>query len=254
MRFASLGSGSSGNCTLIQSGDTILMLDCGFACKETVRRLARLTILPEQISAILVTHEHNDHFSGVGVFSRKFNAPVWMNYGTLQQHKKIGRIDRLKLFNSFTTFNINNFTLYPCVVPHDAREAVQFVFQANNKRLGIFTDLGHITPLIVQHLKNLDALMIEANHDLDMLWQGSYMPVLKKRVASDYGHLNNYQAAQLVKETNTDKCQHLIAGHLSQENNSPEKALQAFIQVLEQLPPAFEIAHQDSGFQWKQIN
>jgi len=226
------------------------MLDCGFSCKETVKRLERLDIKPEDISAIVVTHEHNDHISGVGVFSRKFNVPVWMNYGTYQQ-KKQGNIKELTIFNSFQSFRVGDITLKPFVVPHDSREAVQFVFEVMGKRLAVLTDLGYVTPYIMQQLEDIDALVIEANHDLNLLQQGSYALSLKQRVSGNYGHLNNEQAAHVVNQLNCSKYQHLIAAHLSQENNSIERTLATFKQLVSSLPEKFEIANQDGGFNWK---
>jgi len=255
VRFASLGSGSSGNATLIQSQDTTIMLDCGFSCKETVKRLERLDINPEQIDAIVVTHEHNDHISGVGVFSRKYKTPVWMNYGTslFLRQKKLGDLAALNLFNSHQNFHIKNLNLQPFPVPHDAREAVQFIFSGNNKRLAIVTDLGHITPHTINQLSALNALILESNHDLTLLRNGTYRDSLKRRVGGNYGHLNNHQAADLLRHIDITSIQHLIAAHLSTENNTPEHAISAFKDVLGTLPEWFHVAQQDSGFSWKEI-
>jgi phosphoribosyl 1,2-cyclic phosphodiesterase len=228
------------------------MLDCGFSCKETVNRLQRLDIDPTMVDAIVVTHEHNDHLSGVGTFSRKFNVPVWMNYGTFRA-RNIGVLYELNLFNSQQSFTINDLQLKPFIVPHDSREAVQFVFSHNNKHLGIVTDLGHISPHVLSFLGNLDALVIESNHDIDMLWSGSYRHSLKQRVSGDYGHLSNHQAAELVKRLDIRSLQFLIAAHLSDENNSVERTIATFTQVLNKLPDQFEIADQSGGFTWKII-
>jgi len=252
MRFASLGSGSAGNATLIQSEETTIMLDCGFSCKETVKRLQRLDVSPEDIDAIVVTHEHNDHISGVGVFSRKYKTPVWMNYGTSRQ-KKLGNLAALNLFNSHQQFQINTIQLQPFPVPHDAREAVQFIFSSRNKRLAVVTDLGHITQHTISQLTNLNAIILESNHDLTLLRNGKYRDSLKRRVAGNYGHLNNYQAAELIKHIDTSSIQHLVAAHLSQENNTPEHAINAFREVLGELPESFYVAEQDDGFDWKKI-
>lgn len=252
MRFASIGSGSAGNATLIQTQETTIMLDCGFSCKETLKRLAVLEVEPENIDAIVVTHEHNDHISGVGVFSRRFNTPVWMNYGTAQQ-KKLGKIAELNIFDSHLSFHIKDLQLDPFPVPHDAREAVQFIFNHNRKRLAVLTDLGHITEHIVQQLTDLDALILESNHDLQLLQNGSYRPSLKRRVAGNYGHLNNHQAAELIQHINTSSLQFLIAAHLSQENNTPQHAIDAFKAVLGELPDWFHVADQEGGFGWKEI-
>ncbi|MFK5894055.1 MAG: MBL fold metallo-hydrolase [Pseudomonadota bacterium] len=252
MRFSSLGSGSSGNATLIQTDQTLVMLDCGFSCKETVNRLQRLDINPALVDAIVVTHEHNDHLSGVGTFSRKFKVPVWMNSGTFRA-RDIGALFQLNVFNSHQPFIINELQLQPFIVPHDSREAVQFVFSYKNKNLAVVTDLGHISPHVLSFLVNLDALVIEANHDFDMLWTGSYRRNLKQRVSGDYGHLSNHQAAELVKHIDVSSLQYIIAAHLSDENNSPEKVIATFTQILNKLPEQFEIANQSGGFGWKNI-
>jgi phosphoribosyl 1,2-cyclic phosphodiesterase len=252
LRFASLGSGSSGNATLIGTKQSLIMLDCGFSCKETVSRLQRLNVDPKTIDAIVVTHEHNDHLSGVGTFSRKFNVPVWINYGTFRA-RNIGQLFSLNIFNSHQSFVIKDLQLKPFIVPHDSRESVQFIFSANNKKLAILTDLGHISPYVLSLLKNLHALVIEANHDYDMLWSGSYRHSLKQRVSGKYGHLSNQQAAELVKCLDLNSLQCLIAAHLSSENNTPEKTLATFSQVLNKLPQQFEIANQAGGFGWKHI-
>ena len=231
------------------------MLDCGFSCKETVKRLERLEINPEQIDAIVVTHEHNDHISGVGVFTRKYKTPVWMNYGTMlrSRQKKLGEITFLNVFNSHQDFHIKGMRLQPFPVPHDAREAVQFVFTSNNKRLAIVTDLGHITQHTIGQLSALDALILEANHDLQLLQNGSYRDSLKRRVGGNYGHLNNHQAADLLKTIDLSSMQHLIAAHLSTENNTPQHAIDAFRNVLGKLPDWFQVAEQETGFGWKKI-
>jgi len=171
------------------------MLDCGFSCKETINRLQRLEVAPEKVDAIVVTHEHNDHFSGVGTFSRKFDVPVWINYGTYRA-KNIGKLSQLNLFNSQQDFTIKDLQLKPFIVPHDSREAVQFIFSSNNKKLAILTDLGHVTPHILTLLNNLHALVIEANHDFDMLWSGSYRHSLKQRVSGNYGFLTTKTTVQ----------------------------------------------------------
>ncbi len=253
MRFASLGSGSSGNATIIQIENTTVLLDCGFSCKETVSRLQRLQIDPNSITAIIVTHEHNDHISGVGAFSRKFNVPVWMNYGTYRS-KKIGKLTELNLFNPHQDFYINELQLTPIIVPHDAKEAVQFIFSYQHKKLAIMTDLGSITHHIRRSLTNIDAIIVEANHDYEMLWSGSYQQNLKYRVSGNYGHLNNEQSAQLISQLDTSALQYLIAGHLSGENNSVDKVKNTFLKILGELPKQFETVNQSEGFSWKFID
>jgi len=252
IRFASLGSGSSGNALLIQSGDTIVMLDCGFSCKETVKRLNLLNVDPKDIDAIVVTHEHQDHLGGVGVFSRRYKTPVWMSYGTARV-ERVGELHQTHILSLHQTFEIGELSLKPFPVPHDANEPVQFVFCAKNKSLGVFTDAGHVTPHIRSVLSELDALVIESNHDLELLNNGSYSPSLKKRVAGPYGHLNNHQAAELAFAIHHNNLQHLITAHLSEENNTPEHVKATFLEFFKSMPEGFEISTQAGGFDWRRI-
>jgi phosphoribosyl 1,2-cyclic phosphodiesterase len=252
-RFASLGSGSSGNAMLIQSGETTVMLDCGFSCKETVKRLNLLNVDPGDIDAIVVTHEHHDHLGGVGVFSRRYKTPVWMSYGTAQV-ERIGKCHQTHILSLHQTFDIGELSLEPFPVPHDANEPVQFVFCANKKKLGIFTDAGHVTAHIRTVLSELDALVIESNHDLELLNNGSYSPSLKKRVAGPYGHLNNHQAAKLAFDIHHNNLQHLITAHLSKQNNTPGHVEETFLKFFSSLPEGFEISTQEVGFDWRSLD
>lgn len=253
IRFASLGSGSSGNAMLIQSGGTTVMLDCGFSCKETIKRLQLLNVAPQDIDAIVVTHEHHDHLGGVGVFSRRYKTPVWMSYGTARV-ERVGTLYQTQMINLYQSFDIGELSLEPFPVPHDANEPVQFVFSANNQRLGVFTDAGHVTPHIRSALSELDALVIESNHDLDLLNNGSYSPSLKKRVAGPYGHLNNHQAAELAFDIHHHNLQHLITAHLSEQNNTPQRVEETFLEFFSSQPEGFEISTQAGGFDWRSID
>ncbi len=253
IRFASLGSGSSGNAMLVQSGETTVMLDCGFSCKETAKRLQLLNVAPETIDAIVVTHEHQDHLGGVGVFSRRYKTPVWMSYGTAQV-ERIGQLYQQHILNPHQSVLIKDLRLEPFTVPHDANEPVQYVFTAGAKRLGIFTDAGHVTPHIRTMLAELDALVIESNHDLEMLKNGPYSPSLKRRVAGPYGHLNNHQSAELSYSVQHSNLQHLITAHLSRENNTPGHVEKTYLEFFSFLPDSFEISTQDGGFDWRTID
>jgi phosphoribosyl 1,2-cyclic phosphodiesterase len=208
VRFASLGSGSRGNGTLVQADATLVLVDCGFSLRETESRLQRLGVSGEDLSAILVTHEHSDHCSGVARLSRKYAIPVHLSRGTWAS----GRCDgasSVEYFHSEAPFSIGALTVAPIAVPHDAREPCQFVFQANGKTLGVLTDLGSITPAVSAHYRACHGLLLECNHDSQLLREGSYPPHLKKRVGGDWGHLNNHQAAQLLEQLQLDGLQHL---------------------------------------------
>lgn len=252
MRFASLGSGSRGNGTLLEVKDTLVLLDNGFTITQTEQRLARLGKSPEDLSAIIVTHEHGDHIKGVGPFARRHNTPVWMTPGT-GRADRVGKLDNLQFFNSHECFSVGDVELNPFPVPHDAQEPVQFVFGDGDKRLGVLTDVGCWTPHIESQLSNCDSLILECNHDSQMLQSGSYPPSLKRRVGGVYGHLSNRQAADLLGRLDNSRLQHLVAAHLSDENNQPELARNALAEVMGCEPNWISVADQDQGLDWREI-
>jgi phosphoribosyl 1,2-cyclic phosphodiesterase len=177
MQFASLGSGSAGNCMVVQAATTKVLLDCGFGVKETLLRLQKLDIAPEQISGILVTHEHDDHAKGAFKLAAKFNIPVWLTHGTLKMCERyipenVPVVTRI--IDSHTQFSIDALEITPYPVPHDAREPTQFVFSDGQHKLGVLTDAGSATQHIEQVLSGCDALVLECNHDLNMLEIGPY--------------------------------------------------------------------------------
>lgn len=249
MRMASLGSGSRGNATLVESDATCLLIDLGFSVKETVRRLTRLNRSPEDISAILVTHEHADHIGGVAQFARKFDIPVYMTPGT-HSAMKSGNVPTLKRVNCHRQFRVGDINVEPVPVPHDAREPCQYLLSCAGKRVGILTDLGHITPFVEMQYSRCDALLLECNHDPQMLIDGPYSWPLKKRVGGEHGHLSNDQAAGLLKTMELSSLQHLVLSHISQQNNLPELATQSLRPVLEDWGGTLHVANQDEGFGW----
>ena len=253
MRFASLGSGSKGNATLVEVGATRILVDCGFSCVETEKRLARLSLEPGDLSAILVTHEHGDHISGVARLSRRYQLPVWMTAGTEAVHKG-GEVAAWQCFNGHENFSIGELHIEPFPVPHDAREPCQFVFSDGERRLGLLTDVGSITSHIVQALLNLDAIILECNHDPDMLSNGPYPPVLKQRVGGPFGHLSNQQAAELLARIDTDHLQHLVIAHLSEKNNEPELPRALLSEVLGCRAEEILVADQPDGMSWLSLN
>ncbi len=254
MRFASLGSGSQGNALVLEVGNTRLLLDCGFSVGETAARLARLELEPGDLDAVVVTHEHDDHIGGVARLARTHDLPVYLTYGTLSALGSacLG-IAEITTIDSHAPFSIGDVEVRPYPVPHDAREPAQFVFGDGAKRLGVLTDTGSSTPHIEAMLSGLDALVLECNHDLDLLMSGSYPPSLKRRIASRFGHLDNGTAAQLLASVDCSRLQHLIAAHLSQQNNTPELARTAAAQALNCAPEWIGIASQDEGFGWREI-
>lgn len=254
MRFASLGSGSEGNALVVEAGCSRVLLDCGFSATETVRRLARLDLEPAAIDAILVTHEHADHVGGVARFSRKFGIPVYLTYGTYAATVAgTGDLSDVTIIDSHTPFAVGDVEIFPYPVPHDAREPAQFVFGDGALRLGVLTDAGSSTPHIEATLSGLDALVIECNHDRDLLLGGSYPEHLKRRIAGRYGHLDNGQAAQIVAAIDRQSLQHVVAAHLSQRNNRPELACAALAGALGCAPEWIGVASQDDGFGWRML-
>ena len=253
MRFASLGSGSRGNATLIQAGSTCLLLDCGFSVRELEKRCERLQLDTGQIDAVLVTHEHADHVKGLGALARKCGMTVWMTHGTWR-NLRCGDIPDLQLFGSHTSdFAIGDIRVTPYPVPHDAREPVQYTFSFQQNTIGILTDAGSITPHLVATLDGVDALMVECNHDMDMLRNGPYPPRLQARVGGDYGHLSNQQAAQLLSMIDLSLLQYLVIGHISEKNNTPELALGAVLEHASDLENRITMLKQDGGSGWFQL-
>jgi phosphoribosyl 1,2-cyclic phosphodiesterase len=255
MRFASLGSGSEGNALVVEVGATRVMVDCGFGLRETVRRLARKGLTPDAIDAIVITHEHGDHIGGAAAFARKYGMPVWLTRGTLTVFRnQYDKLPEVRNIDSHAAFAIGDIEIQPFPVPHDAREPVQFVFGDGTHRLGLLTDVGATTPHIEAMLTRCDALVLECNHDASLLQQSGYPPGLKRRIAGQYGHLDNHAAAHLLSRLDNSCLQHLIAAHLSRQNNTPELALQALTSVLSNPPAGLTHATQEDGFDWRELN
>jgi phosphoribosyl 1,2-cyclic phosphodiesterase len=266
MRFASLGSGSAGNCMVIEQASTRLLLDCGFGLNEVVKRLQKLHLEPEKITGILVTHEHDDHAKGAFKFAAKYGIPVWLSHGTFQMCERYlpsKMTERflpentnvmLNVIDSHNKFSIEQIEITPYPVPHDAREPTQFAFTDGNHKLGVLTDAGSTTPHIEQVLSYCDALVLECNHDLHMLENGPYAWPLKKRVGSRLGHLDNESAALLLAKLDNSKLKHIIAAHLSAKNNKPVLAKQALSRVLNCEADWVGIADQAEGFAWRSFN
>ncbi len=252
LQFASLGSGSKGNATLVRAADTLVMIDCGFSLRETVRRLELLGVSPQQLDAILVTHEHSDHCSGVAALSRKFSIPVYLTHGTLGAGRCDNSFD-VQHFTLHDSFTIGSLEIKAIAVPHDAREPCQYRFFYQGKSLGVLTDLGSITPHVVDSYRGCDALVLEFNHDQQMLRDGSYPGQIKRRVGGDWGHLNNLQAATLLAQIGPAELTYLVVAHISENNNSRACAEQALRGVLPTLDDVIW-ADQESGFDWLLLN
>ncbi len=254
MRFASLGSGSRGNSLIVDAGDTKLLLDCGFSVRATAEKLGRLSVAPEDITGILVTHEHSDHIAGVFKFASRFGVPVYLTHGThIAAPRGKSPLPDCRLIDSHTSFAIGSLEVQPFPVPHDAREPVQYVFSNGKHRLGVLTDSGSITQHIIDVLRVCDALVLECNHDPELLASSSYPMYLKRRISGSFGHLDNDQAASLLRQIETRQLQHIVAAHLSEQNNRPELAVSALASVLNCTEDWVGVACQESGFGWRQL-
>lgn len=249
LRFASLGSGSRGNATLIEKNQTRILIDCGFGVKETRQRLARLGLAPEDLSGILVTHEHGDHIGGAGRVARATGVPVFCTAGT-HLTGRLGKVPDLRLISSHRKFAVQDLEIEPVPVPHDAKEPVQYVVGDGDLKLGVITDLGSITPHILQCYQKCDGLVLEANHDPVMLQQGPYPPKLKRRVAGNWGHLSNAQAALLLSELKHAGLQHVVAAHISDKNNTHALARQSLAEVMSCADHDIPVIDQEEGLPW----
>ena len=252
LRFTSLGSGSSGNGLVVESGTTRVLMDCGFTLADTKARLERVGLAPSQLAGIVVTHEHDDHMGGVARFALRHAIPVYLTRGSAQWLPPDFPAVLVRYVDSHTAFSIDALSVEPFPVPHDAREPVQYVFSDGASRLGVVTDLGSVTQHIVEKLSGCEALVIECNHDLDMLMEGPYPVSLKHRVSGRFGHLSNSDAGRLVSALERSRLRHLIAAHLSQQNNRPELAVRALSAGAGCEPAWIGVATQDDGFAWRE--
>lgn len=258
MRFALLGSGSRGNATLIENrcGATTsrILLDCGFALREAEARLQRLGLDGSAIDGILLTHEHGDHATGAFRFARKYEIPVWMTYGTFAACESFSgeRVDS-RIIDSHGVFSIGDIEAAAFPVPHDAREPAQFCFSDGSLRLAVLTDLGEPTAHVQEMLSGVDGLVLECNHDRQMLAQSRYHASLKRRIGGRLGHLANDSAGQLLRAIDTSRLQHIVAAHLSAENNRSELARGVLAEALDCSEDWVAVADQDSGLDWREL-
>lgn len=252
LRFASLGSGSKGNATLVSDGETCLLVDCGFGLREAERRLAGLGLHPRQLDGLLVTHEHGDHIRGVGPLARRHGIPVWLTPGTWASGR-LGELPDRRWITPQRRFAVKGLTIDPVTVPHDAREPVQFRVRGAERSLGILTDLGHPTAHVAEAFAGCDALVLECNHDPQMLAEGPYPPRLKRRVGGDWGHLANGQAAALLPRLGLDRLQRIVCAHLSEHNNRPELALETLVPLLDGDDSRLDVSCQEAGLAWQAI-
>ncbi len=249
MWLASLGSGSKGNATLVRTEQGSILIDCGFSLKQFEKRLQNLAVSGQDISAILVTHEHSDHASGVVRVASKYAIPLCMTVGTARALN----INSYQVISGGQQLQLLDLIIDVVTVPHDAAEPVQFVFrqQSQDRRLGILTDSGHISGHMLKTYDNLHGLLLEFNYDPEMLRDGPYPYYLKQRVSGNHGHLSNHQSIDLLRQINTNQLDCLIAGHISQKNNSPELVASLLRDLDHHASPV--IACQNQGFEWIEI-
>ena len=256
LRFASIGSGSKGNCLVAEAAGTRLLLDCGLSPRETERRLARIGLSPSDLAGILVTHEHDDHAGQAYPFAAQHRLPVWLTYGTqaaLAESGKVAGEVETRTIDGRTAFAIGGIEVRPYTVPHDAREPVQFVLSDGAFRLGVLTDIGASTAHVEATLSGCDALVLECNHDYDMLWGGDYPKWLKERISGPFGHLSNAASEKLLAALDRSRLKHVLAAHLSQHNNRPELAREALARSIGCAADWIGLATQEEGFAWREL-
>lgn len=237
VRFCSLASGSSGNCQYIETDNVRILIDAGLSGKKIENSLLSIGVNPSTINCIVVTHEHRDHIKGVGILSRRYNLPIYANINTWKSMKKdIGEVneDNIKIFKTGSDFEIGDLGILPFKLSHDANEPVGYCFYYKNVKLSIVTDTGCIRDDVKDTIKKSDLLMIEANHDIEMLKMGKYPWFLKKRIMGDFGHLSNEAAGKLICEIFQGNSETILLGHLSKENNFPELAYQTVANIMKE--------------------
>ncbi len=237
LQIMPLFSGSSGNAILIQNGKQNILVDAGQNCKKIVEALAKVQLLPEDLSAILITHDHSDHISGLDVFTRKYQVPI---YATALTWRGIHAIERkphaVELDHEIIpgeTFNIEEVEVTAFDTPHDAQGSCGYRFSSHERSVAVATDIGFMTPVVLESLKGCEMILLEANYDKDMLWNGEYPYHLKKRIDGNYGHLCNDDCARTVVELYKFGTRHFILGHLSKENNLPQVAERTVLRAME---------------------
>lgn len=227
IRFCSLSSGSSGNCQYIETENMKILIDAGFSGKRVEELLSSIDVCPSTLDGIFVTHEHTDHVRGVGVLSRRYDLPLYANEKTwLGMENRIGKIKEknIKIFTTEDFLEIKDLTVNPISIFHDAMDPVGYVVHYKDKKISIVTDTGFIDNTIKEKIKNSNIYLMESNHDVDMLREGSYPWNLKQRISSTKGHLSNCDAAKVLSETVLGEEEIILLGHLSKDNNKPELA------------------------------
>ncbi len=243
-----LASGSRGNATYVSDGRSAILIDAGLSGVEIQRRMAAKGLDPGSLDAIVVSHEHSDHIQGVGVLSRRFGLTVYINDGTRQASgRALGKLSGVHPFSCGHAFSIGDLTIHPFSISHDAEDPAGFTIACEQAKVGLATDLGIATGVVRTHLSACDILVLEANHDPQMLIDGPYPWPLKQRIRGRSGHLSNDDTALLLESLLHDRLAHVILAHLSEENNTPEKARHAVKAALNGAPVQVQVASQAAG-------
>lgn len=227
VEICSLFSGSSGNATFVSAGGTNILIDCGDSGSRIEEALAKSGIDPASLHAVFITHEHIDHIKGAGIMSRRYNLPIYASYGTWQKMiSKIGKISigNVHYIQGGVPFSVRDALVMPFSTPHDSAESLGFTVCHNDKKVSVATDIGVMNKTVYENIRHSDAVLLESNHDVDMLLHGPYSPDLKRRVRSDTGHLSNEDCAVTCSHLVQEGVRHIILGHLSLDNNTPRLA------------------------------
>ena len=239
VEFINLGSGSKGNCTWLEYGDTCLLIDAGFSCRQMEKRIEAAGKDPGQVSGVLISHTHTDHICGVSLFCQRYQVPVYSNRLTqkdlcaiLQRGARPKQLPEFKIFTTGGVFQVGDIEVCSFQVPHDTSDPVGFTFQAGGIRLGHVTDLGKVTPVVRERLKGVHGFLFEFNHDVTLLRNSARTWGLKQRIMSNSGHLSNEESAHLLEEIVSTGLKELVLGHLSQDCNRPEIALKLATQAV----------------------
>ncbi len=228
LEICAIASGSNGNCYYIGNNEGAVLVDAGISRRQVVERMTLKGLNIRKVKAIIISHEHGDHFRGVKVLSKKLEVPVYLTSKTYDRSWHPDRPQNIRFFSPGETFNIGNFLIHSFLKNHDAAEPCSFRIEYNGKSVGVFTDLGSACNNVTDHIGKCQALFLESNYDEDMLWAGSYPYHLKVRVSGSKGHLSNLQAMELIEKHHNPDLKVIFLSHLSQENNRPDIAMAAF--------------------------
>lgn len=265
MRISILGSGSAGNATLIVAGETRVLIDCGLSGRETIKRIQAVGEDPSRLDAIVLTHEHGDHARGLAMLSKMLDVRVYAASATLEAcglGEKLKTIRRGEELASARDFAVGDLQFHPFAIPHDAADPLAFTVRANGCKMGIAVDLGYINQVAAQQLRGCDALIIEANHEIEMLKMCTFYPwALKQRIMGRHGHTSNTEMARFLREDFDGKAEHIVLAHLSQNTNLPVLAEQAAVQALQESAPLFsaqaekrvKVARYDGPSEWIEL-